>query len=132
MIRYLVRQVEKSDSVKDAANSGRPVIITYRSFVSKVRDITECDCRYTIRNIVKAVGISLLRLHFILKHIVKYEKCMTDKYRVCFEIMNEYKPLSNWLKCVFESQSKTFLNFVTVDKTLVPFFEPVKTILNKI
>lgn len=111
MIRYLVRQVEKSDSVKDAANSGRPVIITYRSFFSKVRDITECDCRYTIRNIVKAVGISLLRLHFILKHIVKYEKCMTDEYRVCFEIMNEYKPLSNWLKCVFESQSKTVFKF---------------------
>ena len=37
----------------------------------KVREIIESDGRYTIRDITKAVGISLLRVHFILKRVLK-------------------------------------------------------------
>ena len=44
-------------SVKDATKSGRPVIATGKTNVSKVREIIDSDGRYMIREIVKAVGI---------------------------------------------------------------------------
>ena len=54
-------------SVKGATKSGRSVTATGKTNVSNVREIIENDGRYTIRDIVKAVGISLSSLHFILK-----------------------------------------------------------------
>ena len=42
--------------------------------VSKVREIIENDGRYIIHLIAKAVGISLLRVYFILKRILKVRK----------------------------------------------------------
>jgi hypothetical protein len=53
------------ESVKDAAKSGRPVAVKGKTNVSTVGFITESDDRYSIRDIVKTVGISLSRLHFI-------------------------------------------------------------------
>lgn len=44
-------------SVKDAAKSCRPVIVTGKATVSKVRKMVESDGRYTIRDIFKAVDI---------------------------------------------------------------------------
>lgn len=44
-------------------NSERTVTVTDIINVSKVRKITKSDERYMIRNIVKAVGISLQQRH---------------------------------------------------------------------
>ena len=56
---------------QNAAKSGRPVSATGKNNVSKVRKIIKSDKRYTVRDIVKAVGITLSRVHFILKRILK-------------------------------------------------------------
>ena len=42
--------------------------------MSQKSEIIESDGRYTIRDIGKAVGISLSRVHFILKGILKLQK----------------------------------------------------------
>ena len=63
-----------TESVKDAAKSGQPVTVTGKNNVSKVKAIIESDGRYMIRNIAKAVGISLSQVHFILKCILKVRK----------------------------------------------------------
>ena len=42
--------------------------------MSQDREIIENDGRYTIRDIAKAAGISLSRVYFILKRILKVRK----------------------------------------------------------
>ena len=59
-----------TESVKEATKSRRPVTATGKTNVSKVREIIETDVRYMIHDIAKAVGISLSRVHFILKPIL--------------------------------------------------------------
>lgn len=56
-----------TESVIDATKLGRPVTVTCKTNVSKVREIIETDGRYIIRNIAKGVGISLSQMHLILK-----------------------------------------------------------------
>lgn len=51
--------------------SGRSVTVTEKANVSKVRKIIESDSRVTIHDNAKAVVISLSRVHFILKRILK-------------------------------------------------------------
>ena len=63
--------METDISFKYAAKSGRHVTVTGKTNVSNVKEIIGSDGRYTIRGIAKAVGISLLRVHFILKRILK-------------------------------------------------------------
>lgn len=59
---------------KDAAKSGRPMTVTCKTNVSKVREIIKSDGSYTTRDIAKAVGIKLSRVHFIFKRILKILK----------------------------------------------------------
>lgn len=47
------------ESVKDVEKSGQSVTIAVKANVSKFNVIIETDGRYTIRDIGKAVGISL-------------------------------------------------------------------------
>ena len=54
--------------------SGRPVTATGKTNVSKVREIIKSDGGNTIRGVFKVVGISLLRVHFMLKRILKVRK----------------------------------------------------------
>ena len=63
-----------TESVKDAPKFGRPVTVAGKTNVSKVKEIIERDGRYTIWEIAKAVGISLSRVHFVLKRILKVRK----------------------------------------------------------
>lgn len=59
-------------SFKGAAKSDRPVTLRQsRANVSKVGEMIESDGRYTIRDVAKAVDISL---HLILKRILKVRK----------------------------------------------------------
>lgn len=48
--------------------------VTCNANNSKVREIVVTDVRYTICDVIKTVGKSLLRVHFILKHILKVRK----------------------------------------------------------
>lgn len=58
LIKYLVKQF-----VGGEKTSERTVTVTDIINVLNVRKITESDERYMIRNIVKAVGISLQQRH---------------------------------------------------------------------
>lgn len=70
LIRYLLRQLGLTESVKDATKSGLPVTIREKTKVSKVRKIIQSDGRC----IARAVGISLSRVHFILKRSLQVRK----------------------------------------------------------
>ena len=59
---------------KDATRPVRPVTLMGNTNVSNIKEIIESDGRYTIRDIAKAVSISLSRMHFILKCILKVRK----------------------------------------------------------
>lgn len=60
-----------TESLKNAAKSGRPVTLTCKAHVSKVRELIGSDGRHTFRDIAKAVGMSVSRVHFNLKRIMK-------------------------------------------------------------
>lgn len=59
---------------------GRPVTVTAWVNVSKVRKIIKGDDRCTIRDITKAVGLSLSWMHCILKLLWKYERFLSDGF----------------------------------------------------
>lgn len=62
-------------SFKGEAKSDRPVTLRQsRANVSKVGEMIESDGRYTIRDVAKAVDISLSWVHLILKRILKVRK----------------------------------------------------------
>ena len=63
-----------TESVKDATKSGLPVTATCKTNISKVREIIESDGRYMIREMAITIGISLSRVHIILKRILKVRK----------------------------------------------------------
>lgn len=77
-------------TVKDAAKYDWPVTVTGNANDSKVREIIETDVReiiktdvrYTICDVTKPVCILLLRVHFILKHILKVQKILPDGYHI--------------------------------------------------
>lgn len=81
LIRYFIRQIrrwrEKFPTGTESVSFGRPVTVTGKANVSKVIKIIESDGRYTIRDIVKTFGISLSRVHFTLKGILKVRKIST-------------------------------------------------------
>lgn len=58
---------------------------------SKVREIVETDVRYTICDVIKTVGKSLLRVHFILKHILKVRKIFTRKIWIPYLLIDDQK-----------------------------------------
>ena len=66
-----------TEFVKDVKNSGRPVNATGKANVSKVKEIIESDGRYTIRDIAKAICISLSLAQFIQKRILKVRQIST-------------------------------------------------------
>lgn len=123
------------ESVKDAGKSGRPVTATGKSNVSKVRDMIETDGRHTIRDIARAVGISLSRTHFILKRILKVRKIsarwiphlLTD-----YQKRGRVKMAKQLLKKFPKFNQRQFANIVTGDETWVHYFEPVRKVGNKI
>lgn len=133
--RWRQKFLTGTESIKDAAKSGRPVTVSGKTNVSKVKEIIESDGRYTIRDIAKAVGISLSRVHFILKRILKVRKIsarwiphiLTDdqkKVRV--------QTAKRLLKMFPNFNQRQFANIVTGDETWVHYFEPVRKVGNKI
>lgn len=60
--------------------SGRHVTVTGKAIVSKFWEVIEKDGRCTIPNIAKALGISLVRVHFIFNRFLKVLKFLPDEY----------------------------------------------------
>lgn len=52
----------------------RPVTVTGKTSVSRVRKMIESDGKHTIRSTANSVGIAFSRVHFILKSILKVRK----------------------------------------------------------
>ena len=73
----LMTFLSSTESTKETAKTERPVTVTGKANVTKVREIIESDGRYTIRDIAKAVGILLSLVHFIVKRILKARKICT-------------------------------------------------------
>lgn len=101
LIRYLCRERRKFLSGAVRKKYCRPVHVTGNANVS----IIESDCRYTFRDIAKAVGIS--QVHFILKRILKVRKiffCQMDTLKIDKlpkqVHMYEYKLLNICLQCL--------------------------------
>ena len=55
--RWRKKFLTGTESVKDAAKSGRPVTVTGKANVSKVKEMIQSGERYTIRDISKGVDI---------------------------------------------------------------------------
>ena len=55
------------ESIKNAPKSGRPKSASRKEIVSKIKEIIEGDARFTVRDIVRKIGISLSTVHLILK-----------------------------------------------------------------
>ena len=59
---------------KYAPKSVRPKSASRKEIVSKIKEITEGDARFTVHNIARKVGISLSTVHLILKKHLKVRK----------------------------------------------------------
>ena len=57
-----VRRWKKKFEQKNAPKSGRPKSASRKETVSKIKEIIEGDARFTVRDIARKVGISLLTL----------------------------------------------------------------------
>ena len=133
--RWRKKFLTGTEFVKDAAKSGRPVTVIGKTNISKVREIIESDSRYTIRDIAKVVGISLSRVHFILKRILKVWKIFArwiphiltdDQKRI------QVQTAKQLLKMFPNFNRRQFANIDNGDKTWVHYFKPVRKIGNKI
>ena len=61
------------ESIKSTPKSGRPKFASLKKIVSKIKEIIK-DVRFTVRDIVRKVGISLSTVHFIMKKHLKVRK----------------------------------------------------------
>ena len=62
------------ESIKNASKSGRQKSATRKGIVSKRKEIIEGDTRFTVRDIARKVGISLSKIHLILKKHLRVSK----------------------------------------------------------
>ena len=62
------------ESIKTAPKSGRPKFASLKVIVSKIKEIIEGGARFTVRDIARKVGISLSKVHLILKKHLKVRK----------------------------------------------------------
>ena len=62
------------ESIKNALKSGRPKPASRKEIISKIKEITEGDARFAVRDIARKVGISLSKVHLILKKHLKVRK----------------------------------------------------------
>ena len=104
----------------------------YRN-VSKV--IVERDARYSVRDIARMVGVSLLRVHWIQKNILNVRKISASwvPHLLSYGYKKpRVKIAKQLLKIFLKYDEKKFANVVTGDETWVHYFEPVRKVSNKI
>ena len=123
------------ESIKNAPKSGRPKSASRKEIVSKIKEIIEGDARFTVRDIARKVGISLSKVHLILKKHLKVRKIparwvphlLTDEQK-----RQRVKVAKMLLQMFPKYDKKQFANVVTGDETWVHYFEPVRKVSNKI
>ena len=54
--------------------SGRPKFASRKEIVSKIRETIGGDARFTVRDIARIVGLSISKVHLILKKHLKVRK----------------------------------------------------------
>ena len=133
--RWVAKFQSGQQQLKDAARPGRPVTSTTPKNVEKIRELLKTDARLTVRQLSRMTGLSLSRVHLILKKHLKVKKInarwiphlLTEdqkKARVTMakKLLNMYPKFSQ----------KSFTNLITGDETWVHYFEPKRKVSNKI
>ena len=123
------------ESIKNAPKLGRPKSASLKEIVSKIKEISEGDARFTVRDIARKVGISLSMVHLILKKHLKVRKIsarwvphlLTDEQK-----RQRVKVAKKLLQMFPKYDKKQFANVVTGDETWVHYFEPIRKVNNKI
>lgn len=134
MIRLSYETVWRWHKVRQECSikSGRPVTETGNANVPKVRQIFKSDGRYTIRDIAKAVGMSLAGCISFWSVYCNYERFLPDWYRNIDrwpKTKNQKTRMweqfaTQWLK-MFPKFNQRYVIIVTGDKTWVHYFELV-------
>ena len=109
-------------SIKNAPKSGRPKSASHKEIVSKIKEIIEGDARFTVRDIARKVGISL-----ILKKHLKVRKISarwvphlsTDEQK-----RQRVKVAKKLLQMFPIYDKKQFANVVTGDETGTMILSP--------
>ena len=135
-VRWWKKKFESGvESIKNAPKSGRPKSASCKEIVSKIKEIIEGDARFTVRDIARKVGISLSKLHHILKKHLKVRKIsagwvphlLTDEQK-----RQPVKVAKKLLQMFPKYDKKQFANVFTGDETWVHYFESVRKVSNKI
>ena len=117
------------ESIKNAPKSGRPKFASRKKIVSKIKEISEGDARFTVHDIARKVGISLSTVHLILKRHLKALKIF-DRWvpHLLTDEQNKQRVrVAKKLLQMFPTyDKKQFVNVVTDDETWVHYFEPVR------
>ena len=65
-VRWWKKKIKSGvESIKNAPKPGKPKYASRKEIVSKIKEITEGDARFTVRDIARTVGISLSTVHLI-------------------------------------------------------------------
>ena len=131
-----VRRWEKNfdsglELIENTLKSGRQKSASCDIIVLKIKETVERDAGYTVCDIAQMVGISLLRVHYILKNILNTRKIsfrwvprlLTDGQK-----RQRVKIATLLLKTSPKYDEMKFANVVTGDETWVCYFEPVRKI----
>ena len=113
-------------SLEDEARSGRPLDATDEEMCKKVRDLVYSDRRIQVDEIAQALGIShgsvstILHDHLGMRKLTARwipkslsDEQMTTRASVCSALLN-----------CFRSKDDVLLRLLTVDETLVHYYEP--------
>lgn len=126
---------EGVESLENNPRTGRKISKTTIAAEAKIQNLINTDARYTVRELAKATGISLSKVHFILKKRLHARKISArwiphllsdDQKRARVTYAKEM------LKLYPKFDKKRFANVVTGDETWVHFYEPQRKVRNKI
>lgn len=133
--RWVAKFQSGQQQLKDAARPGRPVTSTTPKNVEKIRELLKTDARLTVRQLSRMTGLSLSRVHLILKKHLKVKKINA---RWIPHLLSEDQKKARvtmakkLLKMYPKFSKKSFTNLITGDETWVHYFEPKRKVSNKI
>ena len=135
-VRWQKKKFESGvESIINAPKSGRPKSASRKEIISKIKEITEEDARFTVHDIAGKVGISLSTVHLILKKYLKVRKISAKwvPHLLTDEQKRQHVKVARKLLQMFPKYDKQqFANVVTGDETWVHYFQPVRKVSNKI
>ena len=84
--RWTKKFREGVESQKDNPRTGRKVSKTIKTAEATIQKLINTDARYTIRELAKATGISLSKVHSILKNGFTLERFLQGGYHICCQM----------------------------------------------